>query len=107
MTFAFDAETARGLVIRCRRDWDPNLVDGPVARARHPLHWSDGKIALTLLHVLMDEGSTPADFADAVDREQPPQRREGLAPEQNAARAAEVRAAAGIPPQLHEAGEPV
>lgn len=105
MTFALDAETARGLVIRCRKDWDPREADGAVAQAR-VAGWDDRRIFRALTLALMDDEATPADLRKAVERDRPLAVRGGLAPEQNAARAAEARAAAGIPPQLHEAGEP-
>lgn len=97
MTFAFDAETASGLVIRCRKDWDPRQSDGAIARAR-VLGWDDRKIARVLLQVLMDDGATPQDLAKAVDRDRPLVTGAGLPPEQNAARAAEARAALGRQP---------
>lgn len=72
MSFAFDAETARGLVIRCRKDWDPDETDGPIARARHPLNLGDRKIARILLRTLMDDDAGPQDLPAAFEREAPP-----------------------------------
>lgn len=97
MTFAFDAETARGLVIRCRKDWDPRQSDGAIARAR-VLRWDDRKIARVLLQVLMDDGATPQDLAKAVDRDRPLTGGPGIPAneEWGAARDALARQLAGI-----------
>lgn len=94
MTFRFDHETARGLVIRCRGDWDITWAEGPLARARHPLGWDDRKIARVLLQVMQDDDATPADLARAIDHDRPVAARTGgSAPPVDDPEYAEYRAA--------------